>query len=86
MGTYINKSVSKNAGEHANKNANNNANKNVNNNMGKDMNKNTNTQICSDKRMSHMSIHERNTSIRRQTYGLADKCKHAPYSAYSGPG
>lgn len=86
MGTYINKSVSKNAGEHANKNANNNANKNVNNNMGKDMNKNTNTQICSDKRMSRMSIHERNTSIRRQTYGLVDKCKHAPYSAYSGSG
>ena len=90
MGTCINKSVSKNAGEHANKNANNNANKNVNknvnNNMGKDMNKNTNTQICSDKRMSRMSIHERNTSIRRQTYGLVDKCKHAPYSAYSGPG
>ena len=94
VGTYINKSASKSADKHANKNANKNANnnanknanKNVNNNMGKDTSRNTNTQICSDKRMSRMSIHERNTSIRRQTYGLADKCKHAPYSAYSGPG
>ena len=70
MGTYINKSVSQNAGEHANKNANNNANKNVNNNMGKDMNKNTNTQICSDKRMSRMSIRERIPAFTDKRMGL----------------
>ena len=90
VGTYINKSASKSADKHANKNANmnannnanKNANKNVNNNMGKDTSRNTNTQICSDKRMSRMSIHERIPAFTDKRMGLqiSVSTRHTPHT------
>ena len=86
VGTCINKSASKSADKHANQNANNkankNANKNVNNNMGKDMNRNTNKQICSNKRMSRMAIHERIPAFTDKRMGLqiSVSTRHTPHT------